>query len=41
MQTQYSVLGCRFELYCHKHQLAIEVDELGHADRNLRNEIKR
>ena len=39
MQTQYSVLGNRIDLYFHKHKLAIEVDELGHADRNLSNEI--
>ena len=41
MQTQYSFLGYRIDLYFHKHKLAIEVDELGHADRNLGNEIER
>ena len=41
MQTQYSVLGYRIDLYFHKHKLAIEVDELGHADRNLDHEIER
>ena len=41
MQTQYSVLGYRIDLYFHKYKLAIEVDELGHADRNLSNEIER
>ena len=41
MQTQYKVLGYRIDLYFHKHKLAIEVDELGHADRNLSNEIER
>ena len=41
MQTQYSVLGYRINLYFHKHKLAIEVDELGHAERNLSNEIER
>ena len=41
IQTQYSVLGYRIDLYFHKHKLAIKVDELAHADRNLRNEIKR
>ena len=41
MQTQYSVLGYRIDLYFHKHKLAIEVDELGHADRNLSNEFER
>ena len=41
MQTQYSVLGYRIDLYFHKYKLPIEVDELGHADRNLSNEIER
>ena len=37
MQTQYTVIGYKIDLYFHKHKLAIEVDELGHADRNLNN----
>ena len=41
IQTQYSVLGYRVDLYFHKHKRAIEVDELGQADRNLSNEIER
>ena len=41
MQTQHSVLGHRIYLYFHKYKLAIEVDELGHADRDLSNEIER
>ena len=41
MQTQCSVLGCRIDLFFHKHKLAIEVDELGHADRNVSNEIEK
>ena len=41
IQTQYSVLGYRIDLYFHKHKLAIEADELGHADRNLSNEIEK
>ena len=41
MQAQYTVIGYRTDLYFHKHKLAIEVDELGHADRNLNNEIER
>ena len=41
MQIQYSFLGCRIDLYFHKYKLAIEVDELGHADRNVNNEIER
>ena len=41
MQTQYSVLGFRTDLYFHKYKLAIEVDELGHTDRNNNSEIER
>ena len=41
MQTKYSVVGYRTDLYFHKHKLAIEIDELGHADRNLSNELER
>ena len=41
MQTQNSVLGYRIDLYFHKYKLAIEVDELGHADRNRSNKIER
>ena len=41
IQTQYSVLGYRIDLYFHKYNLAIEVDELGHAHRNINNEIKK
>ena len=41
MQTQYSALGYRIDLYFHKYRLAIEVDELGHANRNLSDEINR
>ena len=29
MQTQYSVLGYRIDLYFHEYKLVIEVDELG------------
>ena len=39
IETQYSVLGYRIDLYFHNYTLAIEVDELGHSDRNL--EIER
>ena len=35
MQTQYSVLGYRTDLYFHEYKLAIEVDELGHTNRNI------
>ena len=40
-QTQYSVLGYRVNLYFYKYKLAIEVDELGHTNRNINNEIER
>ena len=40
MQTQYSVLGYRTDLYFHKYKLAIEVDELGHNDRKIDHEIQ-
>ena len=39
IQTQYSVSGYRIDHYFYKHKLAIEVDELGHAERNLSNDI--
>ena len=41
METQYSVLGYRTDLYFHKCKLAIEVDELGHSDRNINDKIER
>ena len=41
MQTQYSVLGYRIDLYFHKYKLAIEADELGHVNRNINNKIER
>ena len=41
MQSQYSFLDYRIDLYFHKHKLAIDVDELGHDDRNLSNKIER
>ena len=41
MRTQYSVLGCRIDLYFHEYKLAIEVDEKSHEDRNIDHEIKR
>ena len=39
--TQYSVSDYRIDIYFHKYKLAIEVYELGHADRNINNEIDR
>ena len=41
MQTKYTVLGYRIDLYFHQYKLPIEVDELGHNDRNIDNEIQR
>ena len=41
IQTQYSVLGDRIDLYFHEYKLAIEVDELGHTNRNINNEFER
>ena len=41
MQTRYSVLGYRINLYFHDCKLAIGVDEKGHKDRNSDHEIKR
>ena len=41
MQTQYTVLCCRIDLYFHEYKLAIEVDELGHNDRNIDYETER
>ena len=41
MQAQYSVLSYRTDPYFHKYKLAVEVDELGHADRNINNETER
>ena len=41
MQTQYTVIGYRIDLYFHEYKLAIEVDELGHNDRNIDHEIQR
>ena len=34
MQTQYIVLDYRINLYFNEYKLAIEIDELGHNDRN-------
>ena len=41
MQTQYGVLSYRIDLYFHKYKLVIEVDELGHIDRYIIDEIER
>ena len=34
IETQYSVLTYRVDLYFHDYELAIEVDEKGHNDRD-------
>ena len=41
MLTQYTILGYRIDFYFHKYKVAIEVDELGHNDRNIDYEIQR
>ena len=41
MQTQYSVLGYKIDLLFHDHKLAVEIDEKGHKDRNINDEIQR
>ena len=41
IQTQYTVIGYRIDLYFHEYKLAIKVDELGHNDRNIDYEIQR
>ena len=41
IQTQYTVIGYRIDLYFHEYKLAIEIDELGHNDRNIDYEIQR
>ena len=41
MQTQYSVLGYRIDLYFHEYKLAIKIDGNGHSNRNIEHEIKR
>ena len=40
MQTQYTVIGHRIDLYFHEYNFAIEVDELGHNDRNIDYEMQ-
>ena len=41
MHIQYTVIGYRIDLYFHECKLAIEVDELGHNDRNINYEVQR
>ena len=40
MQTQYTALCYRIDLYFHDYKLAIEIDENGHSDINFDYEIK-
>ena len=40
MQTQYSVLSYRVDLYFHDYNLAVEIDEFGHSDRDIGYEIE-
>ena len=41
IQTQYTVLNYRIDLYFHEYKLVIEVDGLGHNDRNIDYETQR
>ena len=41
METQYTVLGHRIDLYFHEYKLAIEVHEKGHQDRDFNYEVQR
>ena len=40
-ETQYSVLKYKIDLYFHAYNLAVEVDEKGHKNRNSEHETKR
>ena len=40
-QTQYNLLSNRIDLYIHDYNLAIDIDENEHSDRNINYEIKR
>ena len=41
MQSEYSILGYRNDLYFYDYKLAIEDDKLGHKDRNINWETER
>ena len=41
MQTQYSVLGYKIDLYFHDHKLAVEIGEKGHKDKYIYDEIQK
>ena len=40
MQTQYSLLGYRIDLYFHDYRFTIKIDENGHNNRNADYVIK-
>ena len=40
IQIQYSVLDYRIDHCFHEYKFAIEVDELGHTNRNINSEIE-
>ena len=40
METYYSVLGYRIDLYFHDYKLTVEPDELAHNDRNIDHETE-
>ena len=40
MQTQYSALGYRTDVYFHANRLAGKIDENGHINRTIDNEKK-
>ena len=41
IHLQHNVLSCRIDAYFPKHKLAIEIDELGHGDRDIDKEVRR
>ena len=41
IQTEYSVLDFRVDLYFHKYKLAIEVDEFNHSGKDFDYELTR
>ena len=40
MQTHYSVLGYKIDLYFHDYKLEVEIDEIDDSDRNNNNKTK-
>ena len=35
MQSKCNILGCRIDLYFYEYNLALEINENGHSDRNI------